>query len=388
MDAEIMSVNANQRRLRLGVIGGGPGSFIGSIHRGGAVMDGLYEVVAGAFSSNAERAIEAAEALHVPRGYPSGHALITAEAERNDRCDVIAIMTPNDSHFALAQQALRSGFHVFCEKPLTHTSAEADELAQLAKAQNRLFCVAYAYSGFPMVRQARAMVANGDLGELRQVQVEYTQGHLATLTPQERTGDNWHFQPEVSGPSLILGEIGTHAWHLASFITGVEPSHLTADVTTVVPGRSAHDTATLLTRYANNARGTIWVTQAATGAEHGLSIKVFGSKGGLEWYQQQPNELIYRPLERPRQTLVKGGPGLYRAANRMTRVVIGHPEGYQEAFASLYRDLAEAITAQDSGQPLSPDNAFPTAEDGARGIHFIETCLRSVANGGQWEPLP
>ncbi|MEX1058531.1 MAG: Gfo/Idh/MocA family oxidoreductase, partial [Natronospirillum sp.] len=369
------------------VIGGGPGSFIGSIHRGGATLDGLFDVVAGAFSSNAERSLAAAETLHVPRGYASGSSLIAEEAKLAERCDVIAIMTPNDSHFALAKQALEAGFHVFCEKPLTHTAAESDELARLARQHNRLFCVAYAYTGFPMVRQARAMIANGDLGEVRQVQVEYVQGHLAALTPEETEGNHWHFQPKVSGPSLILGEIGTHAYHLASFVTGMEPSHLTADVSTQVPGRDADDTAFLLTRYANQARGSIWVTQAAAGAEHGLMIKVFGSQGGLEWYQQQPNELVYRPLGSPCQTLVKDGPGLYPAAHRMTRVAIGHPEGYQEAFTALYLDLAEAIVSLETGQALSPDNAFPTAEDGARGIHFIEACLRSNAQGGVWEPI-
>lgn len=375
------------RRLRLGVIGGGPGSFIGSIHRGGATLDGQFEVVAGAFSSNEARSLAAAETLQVPRGYASGSALISAEAALTERCDVIAIMTPNDSHFALAKQALEAGFHVFCEKPLTHTAAESDELARLARQHNRLFCVAYAYSGFPMVRQARAMIANGDLGDVRQVQAEYVQGHLATLTPEETDGKNWHFEPKISGPSLILGEIGTHTYHLAAFVTGMEPSHLTADVSTQVPGREADDTAFVLTRYVNQARGSIWVTQAAAGAEHGLMIKVFGSKGGLEWYQQQPNELVYRPLGAPCQILVKDGPGLYPAARRITRVAIGHPEGYQEAFSTLYLDLAEAVVALETDQPLSSDNAFPSAEDGARGIHFVEACLRSNAQGGAWEAL-
>lgn len=376
------------RRLRLGVIGGGPGSFIGSIHRGGAVLDGLYDVVAGAFSSDPDRSLAAAGTLHIERGYSDGFSLIDTEAGRDDRVDVVAIMTPNNSHFELAKRAMEKGFHVMCEKPLTNTAAEADELARLAKQHDRLFCVAYAYTGFPMVRQARAMVANGDIGEIRMVQCEYIQGHLAQLGEDEQTGANWHFDPEISGPSLILGEIGTHAYHLASFVTGMEPKHLTADVCSVTPGRDAHDYATLLTRYENNAHGLIWVTQAAAGAEHGLKFRIFGSKGGLEWHQQQPNELIHRPLDEPCRVLAKGGPGLYPAADRQTRVVIGHPEGYQEAFAALYRDLAEAITARETGQALSPDNAFPPAEDGARGIHFIETCLKSSQNGGSWETLP
>lgn len=375
------------RRLRLGVIGGGPGSFIGSIHRGGAVLDGLYDVVAGAFSSDPKRSQAAASELHIPRGYASGAELVSQEAQRTDRCDVIAIMTPNASHYELAKQALAAGFHVFCEKPLTLTAAQADDLVRRAEEQQCLFCVAYAYSGYPMVRQARAMVAQGDLGEIRLVQVEYSQGHLAELTSGEANDGDWHFRPEVSGQSLILGEIGTHAYHLASFVTGMEPSHLTADIGSIVPGRSADDTAALLTRYDNQARGMIWVTQAAAGAEHGLNIKVFGSKGGLEWYQQQPNELVWRPLGRPCQVLAKGGPGLYQAANRLSRVAIGHPEGYQEAFASLYFDLAEAIAARQNGSDPSPDNAFPTVVDGARGMHFIETCLRSAKRGGQWEPL-
>lgn len=376
------------RRLRLGVIGGGPGSFIGGIHRGGAVLDGLYDVVAGAFSSDPEKSLAAAESLRIERGYPDGFSLIDTEAERDDRVDVVTIMTPNNSHFELAKRAMEKGFHVMCEKPLTNTAAQADELARLAKQHDRLFCVAYAYTGFPMVRQARAMVANGDIGDIRMVQCEYIQGHLARLGDDEQRGANWHFDPEISGPSLILGEIGTHAYHLASFVTGMEPTQLTADVCSVTPGRDAHDYATLLTRYDNNAHGMIWVTQAAAGAEHGLKFRIFGSKGGLEWHQQQPNELIHRPLDKTCRVLAKGGPGLYPAAGRHTRVAIGHPEGYQEAFAALYRDLAEAITARETGQALSPDNAFPSAEDGARGIHFMETCLRSSQNGGRWEALP
>jgi predicted dehydrogenase len=389
MDAEIMSVNANQRRLRLGVIGGGPGSFIGSIHRGGAVMDGLYEVVAGAFSSNAERAIEAAEALHVPRGYPSGHALITAEAERNDRCDVIAIMTPNDSHFALAQQALRSGFHVFCEKPLTHTSAEADELAQLAKAQNRLFCVAYAYSGFPMVRQARAMVANGDLGELRQVQVEYTQGHLATLTPQERTGDNWHFQPEVSGPSLILGDIGTHAENLAEYVTGLKISELAADLTAFVEGRELDDDGNMLLRFEGGAKGVLHASQISVGEENNLALYVYGDKGGLEWHQNEPNTLVVKWLEDPVQIYRTSNGYLCEAAAGASRTPPSHPEGYLEAFANLYTAFANHVRAVADGvEPEAAALDYPKIDDGVRGMAFVNAVVESSKNNAAWTSLP
>ncbi|MEZ5535410.1 MAG: Gfo/Idh/MocA family oxidoreductase [Thiolinea sp.] len=376
------------RKLRLGVIGGGPGSFIGPVHRGAALLHEQYEVTAGVLSSDAERSVAAGKALGIPRPYGTAAELFAGEGGHAQKIDLLAIMTPNNSHYELAVQALDLGIDVFCEKPLTNTLAEAEALAQRARQQGRLFAVAYAYTGYPMVRQARAMMASGQLGELRMVQGEYIQGHLATLTGPEKDGTNWHMQPEIAGPSLILGDIATHSYHLASYITGQEPQSLSADVISIVPGREAHDYCGILARYANQARGTFTVTQAAAGAVHGLRIRVFGSKGGLEWFQEQPDELIYRPMGAPEQRLLRGGPGLSAAANRATHIALGHPEGYTEAFANIYQDLAEHILARHQG--VDPDPLvlwYPDINDGVSGVKFVEAALRSSQNNSGWQSL-
>jgi predicted dehydrogenase len=375
------------RRLRLGVIGGGPGSFIGSVHRGAAVLEEMYDVVAGVLSSDPERSLSAAKELGIGRAYSSAEEMFAAEADRADGMDLVAIMTPNNSHYRLACQALEAGFHVMCEKPLTNDLNEALDLVNRVQASDRQFCVAYGYTGYPMVRQARAMVEAGELGEIRMVQCEYVQGHLAELTASEQRGQNWHMDPSIAGPSLILGDIATHSYHLASYVSGMEPTQINADVTTVVPGREAHDYAGIQLRYANNARGMLWITQAAAGASHGLYLRIFGSKGGLEWHQEQPNELLYRRLDAPVATFTKGGPGLSEAANRVTRIAIGHPEGYREAFANLYSDLAEAIVATETGTTPEPLSLwYPNIQDGASGVRFVQAALRSSENGGSWEP--
>ncbi|OMH26276.1 Gfo/Idh/MocA family protein [Motiliproteus sp. MSK22-1] len=381
-------INSIGRRLRLGVVGGGPGSFIGSIHRAAAQLNEQYEVVAAVLSSDPERSLAAAASLGIARGYATPEVMMVTEAQRDDGIDVLAIMTPNDSHYELACKALEQEMHVICEKPLSNSLTEAEDLQARAQASDSLFCVAYGYSGYPMIRQARAMIEAGDIGEIRMLQCEYIQGHLAELTPSEKDGSNWHMDPNIAGPSLILGDIATHSYHLAAFVTGIDPHSLSADVTSIVPGRRAHDYTAILLRYANNARGMLWVTQAAAGAEHGLHLRVFGSKGGLEWHQEQPNQLLHRRLNQPSQWLTKGGPGLYEAANRISRVAIGHPEGYQEAFGTLYSDFAEAICQQITGTPMS-DYAcwYPGIEDGVKGVRFVETALASSNQDGKWLSL-
>lgn len=377
------------RKLRLGVIGGGIGSFIGPVHRGAACLYEQYEVVASVLSSDPQRSLVDGQKLGIPRPYATAAELFAGEATQAERIDLLAIMTPNNSHYALACQAMDLGIEVFCEKPLSNSLSQAEDLSQRARAQQRLFAVAYAYTGYPMVRQARAMIASGLLGELRMVQGEYIQGHLATLTDSEKAGTNWHMQPEIAGPSLILGDIATHSYHLAAYITGQEPATLSVDVTTLVPGRAAHDYCGMLFRYANQARGTFTVTQAGAGAVHGLRLRVFGSKGSLEWLQEKPEELWYRPLGQPEQRLLRGGPGLSAAANRATHIALGHPEGYVEAFANLYQDVAEHLLARHKG--VEPDPSvlwYPTIEDGVRGVAFVETALRSAQHNARWETLP
>lgn len=375
------------RRLRLGVIGGGPGSFIGPVHRAAARIDDHFEIVAGVLSSNAERSRKCGRdiGLAEDRAYGSAADMFAAEAKRADGIDAVAIMTPNDSHCALSHAAIDAGIDIICDKPLATNLKDAIDLARRVKQSDLVFCHTFNYTGFPLVRQARAMVRDGDIGEVRMVQVEYVQGHAATIVDGERgrPPKNWHFRPEMVGPSLILGDIGSHAHHMASFVTGQPFAKVMADVGTVVPGRDAHDNAGILFRLENGAPGVMWVTQAGAGAVHGLKFRVFGATGGLEWFQEEPNRLFHSRLGQPALTFQRHGPGLKREAMRASRVGIGHPEGYQEAFAVLYADAAEAMVSRRLG--VKPDRLaldMPTVEDGVRTLKFIEAALESSSRGG------
>jgi predicted dehydrogenase len=373
------------RRLRLGVVGGGPGSFIGAVHRTAARLDDHYEVVAAVMSRNPERSRAAARAIGIAeeRAYGDHLELLTREAERADGIDVLAIMTPNRSHHPVARDALARGLDVICDKPLTTTLEDALDLVRRVRESGLVFCTTYNYTGYPMVRHARAMVRSGALGAIRQLHVEYIQGHLAAATDADRA--NWRFEAAEGGAALVLGDIGTHAHHLAAFVTGLELCEVAAEVGSAVPGRTVADYAHLLLRFEQGARGSMWVTNSAAGAEHGLHIRVFGEKGGLEWHQEEPNRLLYRPLGGFAQVLTRGRPGLSPEAERATRIVLGHPEGFHEAFANLYADAAEAIVARRTGSrpdPLALD--FPTVEDGARGVKFVTAAMASQRAGGRW----
>lgn len=374
------------RRLRLGVLGGGPGSVIGEVHRTGARLDDRYEVVGGVLSSNPERSRAAGRALGwaPERAYGDVDEMLAAETARPDGVDVVAIMTPNDSHYPLACRWLDAGRDVICDKPLTTRLEDARDLVARVQASDLVFCTTYNYSAYPMVRQARAMVGDGEIGELRLAQVEYIQPQLA-VRPDLDDPDYWRFIAERSGPSAILGDIGTHAWHLLHSVTRMEPQAVSADVSAVVPGRRFDDTAGVLLRYANGARGVLWVTQAAAGAEHGLKFRIHGADGGLEWHQEDPSWLTHMRLGEPRRMLSRGGPGLKPAAERASRIAIGHPEGTHQAFANLYSDVAEAVVARITGtraDPLALD--FPTVEDGARGLAFTTAAKVSAEAGGAW----
>ncbi len=376
------------RRLRLAVIGGGPGSFIGAMHRQAARLDDCYELVAAALSSNAERSVQAGQALGfaTDRCYASGPALLAAEAARADGADVVAIMTPNDSHYALAMQALGLGFDVICDKPMTNTLAEAHSLLAAVQKSERVFCLTHNYTGYPMVRQARAMVAAGQLGTVRLLQVEYVQGGRAD---ESRVPDplqlSWRDDPQRGGPSLVMGDIGSHAHNLLRFITGLEVSAVAADAGPIVPGRVVHDFAGALLRMDNGARGSFWVTQAAAGVENCLRIRVSGSLGSLEWAQEQPQVLHFKPLHAPAQCLTPNGPGTLPFAAKASRIVAGHPEGFHEAFANLYRDAALAIACRRMGVLADPDVLqFPNAQDGWLGLAFTDSVLRSSAANGRW----
>jgi len=378
-------VKALGRRLRLGVVGGGPGSFIGPVHRTAARIDDCFEVAAAVLSSDPDRSRAAAGDIGITpdRAYADWRVMLETERERDDGIDVVAVMTPNHLHYPVAEAALEKGFDIVCDKPLTTTTEEAVQLARKARAEDRIFCVTFNYSQYPMVRQARALVKKGIIGEVRQIHLAYVQGHNASLVEAGPKKGDWRFDPAKAGESLILGDIGSHAHHLGSYVSGLELTEVLAERGPTVPGRAVDDYAALLLRWSNGARGTMWVTNAAAGAEHGLAFRVFGAEGGFEWDQEQPNHLLHRRLDGfPELQTRRLHGALEPEAEHATRVEIGHPEGFQEAFANLYRDVAWAIAARRTGMacdPLAQD--FPTVLDGARGMRFIEAAIESSRTG-------
>ncbi len=377
------------RRLRLGMVGGGRDAFIGAVHRIAARLDDRYELVAGALSADPEKAKASAADLGLPaeRAYGSFAEMAAAEAERADGIDVVAIVTPNHLHYAPAKAFLEAGIHVICDKPLTSTLEDAEALQALVDSSGLVFGLTHNYTGYPLVRQAREMVAEGTLGPIRLVQAEYVQDWLST--PLEETGQKqaeWRTDPARSGPAGCVGDIGTHAFNLARFITGLEPEVLAADLQTFVPGRRLDDNAHILLRFAGGARGMLWASQVAPGHENGLRIRIYGEAGGLAWSQEDPNHLVHTPLGEAPRRLTRGGPGLGDAAARATRIPPGHPEGYLEGFAQLYLDLAEQIEARLTGRPPDPAAMLvPTVADGVEGVRFIARSVRSSEEGGTWQ---
>jgi predicted dehydrogenase len=372
------------RRLRLAVIGGGPGSFIGAMHRQAARIDDRYELVAACLSSNAERSVQAGRELGLAadRCYADGETLIAAEASRTEGADVVAIMTPNDSHFQFSMAALHAGMDVICDKPMTNTLEEAQTLLQKVSSSGLVFCLTHNYTGYPMVRQARAMVAAGELGDIRLVQVEYVQGGRSQPGMSRSL---WKDDAARGGPSLVMGDIGSHAHNLLRFVTGLEVAQVAAEVGTVVPTRLTHDYAGAMLRMDNGARGSFWVTQAATGVENALRIRVSGSLGTLEWQQEIPQCLSFKPHGAPAQTRTPNGPGTLPLSAHSSRIVAGHPEGFHECFANLYSDAAQAIAARRAGRAAEPLALhFPNAADGLLGLQFVDAVIRSNANDGAW----
>jgi len=376
------------RRLRLAVIGGGPGSFIGAMHRQAARLDDRYELVTGVLSSNPERSKRAALDIGIvaERAYPSVDHMLEAEAARPDGADVVAIMTPNDSHFDYATAALGRGFDVVCDKPMTNTLQEAEALYQKVEASGLVFCLTHNYTGYPMVRQAKAMVDDGQLGAVRLVQVEYVQGGKADENDPPPTGDlPWRYDPQRGGPSLVMGDIGTHAHNLVRFVSGLEVTEVAAEVGAIVPGRLVHDFAGAMLRFDNGARGSFWVTQAAAGVENCLRIRVSGTLGSLEWEQELPQRLRFKPLVGPAQVRTPNGPDTLPLSARASRIVAGHPEGFHEGFANIYADAAEAIAARRSGHKADPLALhFPNALDGLLGVRFVHSAIESSKANGSW----
>ena len=375
------------RRLRLAVIGGGPGSFIGAMHRQAARLDDRYEVVTGVLSSDPDKSKKAALELGMnpDRLYSSVQEMFDKEPARQDGIDVVAIMTPNDSHYEYSMSALEHGFDVICDKPMTNTLQEAEVLHKKVQESGLVFCLTHNYTGYPMVRQAKAMVEDGQLGTIRLVQVEYVQGGKADEDKPVPAVLPWKYDPARGGPSLVMGDIGTHAHNLTRFITGLELDEVSAEIGTIVPGRLVHDFGGALLRFENNARGVFWVTQAAAGVENCLRIRVSGTKGSLEWMQEFPQALTFKPLHGPSQNRTPNGPGTLPLSARSSRIVAGHPEGFHEGFANIYSDAAEAISARRAGRKADPLALyFPNSWDGLMGVRFVDRVVESSNANGKW----
>lgn len=384
-------VESGNGPIRLGMVGGGQGAFIGGVHRIAARMDGEFELVAGALSSDPARAkTSAAEiGLDPERSYGSFAEMAKAEAKRPDGIEAVSIVTPNNMHFPPAKAFLEAGIHVICDKPLTSNLADAKKLAALVKKTGKVFVLTHNYTGYPMVRQAREMVAKGVLGDIRVVQAEYPQDWLTEKIEDAGAKQAiWRTDPKQSGVGGAVGDIGTHAYNLARFVTGLELDALAAELTAFVKGRPLDDNVNVLLRFRSGAKGMLWASQVAPGNENGLKLRVYGTKGGLEWTQADPNYLWYTPFGEPKRLITRGGAGSGVAAGRVTRVPPGHPEGYLEGFANIYAEAARAIrAARRKGGKMPKDVVFPNVEDGVEGVAFIEACVKSSKKNGAWTKL-
>ena len=372
------------------MVGGGEGAFIGNVHRIAARLDDRYELVAGALSSTPEKSRRSAEAIQLPRSYDDFETMASAEAARADGIEVVAIVTPNHLHASVAEAFLKAGIHVICDKPLATTAKEARRLQALAARHERIFAVTYNYTGYPMVRQARQMVGDGLLGDIRVIQVEYAQDWLTE--PLEASGQKqaeWRTDPARSGAGGCVGDIGTHAYQLAGYVGGVEATELCAELSSFVAGRRLDDNAQVMLRFAGGARGALWASQVAPGNENNLRLRVYGSRGGLEWRQEHPNQLHWSPFGRSTQIISRASSTAGSAAARVSRLPAGHPEGYLEAFATVYGEIAQAIlAARPRGPKADAAVQFPGLVDGVKGVEFIEAAVASSAKGARWVRLP
>jgi predicted dehydrogenase len=371
------------------MIGGGPGAGIAETHRTAMRLDDKCVLIAGVFSRDSEKSRTAARQLRIDldRVYPDYGVMAEMESRRgSDRIDVAVIVTRTDSHFEIAKKFLQSGIQVICDKPLCLSLTEAKELKRLAEEKELVLCLTHNYSGYAMVRHAARMVRNGDLGKVCVVQAEHASGWAAKLLEKQGHAQAaWRTDPVLSGDSSVLFDLGTHAHQLARFVTGLEVTEVAAEMSQIVEGRAIKDNANLLLRFSNGARGTLWASMAAIGNEHGLRIRVYGDRGSLAWHHEDPCHLRYCPLDGPQQILAQGADGLSAEAKRWTRAGLGHPEGFFESFANIYTEVAEAILAKSEGRTYIKDElGFPDASDGARGVAFVESAMRSFASGGVW----
>ncbi|MEL7459475.1 MAG: Gfo/Idh/MocA family oxidoreductase [Pseudomonadota bacterium] len=374
-------------RIRLGMVGGGRDAFIGGVHRIASRIDDRFELVAGCFSSTAEKSQASGADLGLDPGrvYGDFTAMAQREARLKTGIEAVAIVTPNHMHYPVAREFLKRGIHVICDKPLTSTLADAKKLVKAAEKSDALFVLTHNYTGYPMIRQAREMVAAGEIGKVRVVQVEYPQDWLTV--EQDFKQAEWRTDPARSGAGGSTGDIGTHAFNLASFVTGLKLDALAADLQAFVPGRQVDDNAHVMLRFEGGARGMLWSSQVAPGNENALRLRVYGEKGGLEWAQEDPNYLWHTPFGEPKRKLTRGNAGTGEAAARVSRIPPGHPEGYLEAFAALYSEAATAIRAHQAGEAAPAAVTYPTISDGLDGVAFVDACVRSSARDAAWVKL-
>ncbi len=380
----------DRRKIRMGMIGGGKDAFIGAVHRMAAALDGEIELVCGAFSSSAEKSIASGKALFLSedRVYRNFEEMIQQEKElpNGEKMDFVSIVTPNFLHYKPAMMALENGFHVVCDKPLAMSLQEAKDIAGRVKETGLLFCLTHNYTGYPMVKEARHLVKTGKLGQIRKVVVQYPQGWLAT--PLEASGNkqaDWRTDPAKAGISGCMGDIGTHAENLAEFITGLKIKEMCADLTAFVEGRPIDDDGNVLLRFNNGAKGILHASQISVGEENNLKINIYGEKGGLEWSQMEPNTLLVKWPDQPVDIYRTGGGYLSSSSLAHTRLPSGHPEGYLEAFGNIYRNFAKTLRSVLAGETPAPEFMdFPTAEDGVRGMAFIETVVASSQSQDKW----
>jgi predicted dehydrogenase len=380
----------NTMKLRLGMIGGGQGAFIGAVHRIAARIDGDYELVCGAFSSNAEKSKASGVALGLSpdRSYASYEELIEKEKQlpADQRVQVISIVTPNHVHFGPTKMALENGFHVVLDKPMTFSLAEAKELEKVVKASGKLFCLTHTYTGYPMVKEAKQLVKAGKIGKVRKIYVEYPQGWLSTfLEGEDNKQASWRTDPGKSGIAGAMGDIGTHAFNLMEYVTGLEVTQLCADINIVVEGRKLDDDGAVLIKLNNGASAVLTATQIAAGEENNVKIRVYGETGSLEWQQWDANTLIVKPINKPWEIWRTGAGYVSSYATHNTRTPGGHPEGYLEAFANLYHNFALCVKAQIEGTQASPEaQDYPGIEEGVRGMAFIENVIESGKSDVKW----
>jgi predicted dehydrogenase len=388
MAIEGRSDSVHGGRIRLGMVGGGQGAFIGAVHRIAARMDDQYVLVAGALSSDPQRATASGKDLGLDpeRIYSDYQVMAKSEAQRNDGIEAVSVVTPNHLHFPVAKAFMEAGIHVICDKPLVHTSRQAKVLMALEKKTGLIFALTHNYSGYPMIRQAKEMVEAGELGEIRVVQAEYPQDWLTTkLEDEGHKQAGWRTDPKLTGIGGCVGDIGTHAYQLACYVSGLTLESLSADLSTFVKGRKVDDNVNILLRFRGGARGMLWASQVAPGNENGLRLRVYGTKGGLDWTQADPNYLWFTPFGEQKRLITRGGAGSGAAAARVTRVPPGHPEGYLEGFANIYTEVARAIKAKRQGRKQWEKSVqFPGLDDGARGVAFIEAAVKSSKANGRW----